>query len=266
MRGMKKDEAGEHSLSVLMIVRNTEEIKKETLASLPDIVSEIVVVVNKKYTHETGKPLHKKITLFFHEGYDLGKQRAYGLGKVKNEWVLMVDSDEVISEELGREVKKVFSIEYSVFRKKAKTEGYYIPFQNHFLGKPLHFGGENYKMLRLFRKDSVEIAPSFIHENFRLKSGKTSGELQGKLYHYSYRSLPQMFAKFTDYAVREAKQRYKNGEKATLRKLFLDPLHMFWARFVEDKGYKDGIFRIPLDIGFAYMEWLMYVLLYIYRL
>ena len=38
-------------------------------------------------------------------------------------------------------------------------------------------------------------------------------------------------------------------------------MHMFWARFVEDKGYKDGIFRIPLDLGFAYMEFLTYFLM-----
>jgi hypothetical protein len=36
---------------------------------------------------------------------------------------------------------------------------------------------------------------------------------------------------------------------------------MFWARFIKDKGYKDGFFRIPLDLGFAYMEFLTYVLM-----
>jgi hypothetical protein len=36
---------------------------------------------------------------------------------------------------------------------------------------------------------------------------------------------------------------------------------MFYARFIKDKGYKDGLFRIPLDLAFAYMEFLTYVLL-----
>ncbi len=251
------------SLSVLMIVRNIEEFEENNILPIAGLATEIIVVVNenKNSMFASGK----KISLYFHKEYDLGKQRAYGLSKVKTEWVLAVDSDEVISEELGREIQSVLSIEYSVFSIKKKKSAYYVPFQNHFLGRPLHFGGENYKMLRLFRKDSVEIAPSFIHENFQLKAGKTSGELQGKLYHHSYRSLPHMFAKFTDYAVREARERYKSGEEVTLRKLFLNPPHMFWARFVEDKGYKDGIFRIPLDAGFAYMEFLMYALLFLYK-
>jgi O-antigen/teichoic acid export membrane protein len=41
---------------------------------------------------------------------------------------------------------------------------------------------------------------------------------------------------------------------------------MFWARFVEDKGYKDGLFRLPLDVGYAYMEWMNYVFMFLNKL
>ena len=68
-----------------------------------------------------------------------------------------------------------------------------------------------------------------------------------------------MFSKFTDYGVRMAREKYLAGEKSSLRKIFLNPPHMFWARFVEDKGFEDGLFRIPLDLLFAYMEFIMYV-------
>ena len=74
-----------------------------------------------------------------------------------------------------------------------------------------------------------------------------------------------MFGKFTDYAKREARQKINKGEKSSIKKIVFYPLHMFWARFIKDKGYKDGIFRIPLDVGFAYMEFLTYVLILFYR-
>lgn len=41
---------------------------------------------------------------------------------------------------------------------------------------------------------------------------------------------------------------------------------MFYARFIKDRGYKDGLFRIPLDLGFAYMEFLSYLGLLIFKL
>ena len=68
-----------------------------------------------------------------------------------------------------------------------------------------------------------------------------------------------MYKKFTDYAIREAKQRRLNGESTSLKKIVMYPPHMFWARFIKDEGYRDGLFRIPLDLGFAYMEFLTYM-------
>lgn len=220
-------------LSLLMIRNNSNDLLKKSLDSTSGLVNEYIIINNREV--------------------DLGKKRAEGLKKVTNEWVLALDSDEIVSAELQKEIVKLLNgsiVEY---------DGYLIPFQNHFLGRSINYGGENYKMLRLFRKDAVTIKPALIHEHFEI-SGKT-GELKNKILHYSYRSLPQMFGKFTDYAFREAKQKLKNREKTSLKKIILYPLHMFWARFVEDKGFKDGLFRLPLDLGFAYMEFLTYVLI-----
>ena len=117
-------------------------------------------------------------------------------------------------------------------------------------------------MLRLFRKNSANMTPSLIHEHFKLSKGK-SGRLKGKIFHHSYRSFPQIFVKFTDYGIRMAKEKFLSGEKSSFKKIFIYPIHMFWARFIKDKGYEDGLFRIPLDLGFAYMEFITYVTLLI---
>jgi hypothetical protein len=174
------------------------------------------------------------------------------LEKARGEWVLMLDSDEVVSAELLQEINDVIT-------HNSVVNGYLIPYQNHFLGKPLHNGGEDYKILRLFRREAAVIDPALLHEKVTVH-GKTE-ELKGKIFHYSYRSLRQVFGKFTAYGVRDAKQRVERGERTSLKKIFMYPAHMFWARYVEDKGYKDGLFRIPLDIGFAYMEFLSYFLM-----
>lgn len=246
-------------LSLLMITKNAEELLEKSLASARGLVDEIIAVDNfsRDRTEEILKKFKAKI--YKHKEYNLGRQRSFGLEKVSGEWVLVLDGDEIISDRLRSEIKTIVKNEKS----KPKYDGYYIPFQNHFLGKPINFGGENYHMLRLFRKNSVEIEPLPVHEGFKLKSG-IPGKLEDKILHYSYRSLRQMFSKFTDYSVREAKLKIGKKEKSGFVKIMLYPPHMFWARFVQDKGYKDGIFRIPLDLGFAYMEMMTYVLLFLY--
>ncbi len=241
-------------LSLLMITKNSDEHIEKSLKSVRELVDEIVIIDNNSADRTRDIVQSYGAKVIVREDDDLGKQRAYGLNKVTGEWVLVLDADEIVRIELLKEIKSKLKAQSSLL-----YCGYFIPFQNHFLGKPIHFGGEDYKMLRLFRKDSVTINNALVHEHFEVK-GKT-GTLKNKIYHYSYRSITQIFKKFTDYAIREAKQKRAGGEKTSLKKLTLYPVHMFWARFIKDKGYKDGLFRIPLDIGFAYMEFLTYLLL-----
>ena len=242
-------------ISTLIITKNNEETIGKTLLSLKGLTSEIVVV-DSNSNDRTANILKKyKAKVIVKEFDNIGRQRMYGMKYVTGDWVLILDSDEVVSEKLKKEIKKV-----SRQARKSNLVAYEIPFQNHFLGRPVKYGGENYKMLRLFRKKALEIRPLELHNYFVVKKGKTS-KLKGEILHYSYRSIGQIYRKFTDYAKRDARIRAQKGEKSSLKKIFLYPIHMFWARFIEDKGYKDGLFRIPLDLGFAYMEFLTYIIL-----
>jgi len=244
-------------LSVLIITKNNEDTIGKTLESVKGF-DEIVVVdsCSKDKTREiVHKVLKSKVYKVLSKEFDdIGKQRAYGLKYVIGDWVLILDSDEIVSEELKKEIVKLLN-GYIV-----EKTAYEIPFQNYFIGRQIKYGGENYKMVRLFRKDALEIKPSVIHNKLITRFGKI-GRLKNKIHHYSYRSILQVYKKFTYYAIKTAKIKNKEGEKSSLKKIFLYPVHMFWARFVKDKGYKDGMFRIPLDLGFGYMEFLTYFLL-----
>lgn len=245
-----------NDVKIILITRNANTLIDNCLDSFITLTNHIIVIDDYSADNTVEIARKHEAKVFNHHEYSLGKQKAYGLSKCKGEWVMNLDSDEMLSEELQEEIRKLDT-------KKLREEnitGFIIPYQNHLFDKPLHYGGENYKMLRLFRRDAVKIDDLPVHEHFELKFGKTK-ELKGKILHYSYRSITQMFRKFTDYAIRDAKQKKKRGEHTSLKKIFLYPVHMFWARFIKDKGYKDGIFRIPLDLGFAYMEFLTYIYL-----
>ncbi len=248
-------------LSLLMITKNAEELLEPCLKSVEGLVYETIIIDN--YSNDKTREIAKKFgaKVYLHEENDLGKQKAYGLKKVTGDWVLNLDSDEIVSPRLKDEIKRLKNYELRI----TNYSGFCIFYQNHFLGRPVDYGGENYKMLRLFKRNAVEIESTLVHEHFIIKKGKI-GFLKHKILHYSYRTLFQTFKKFSDYSIREARQKNINEEKSSLEKIFLYPIHMFWARFIKDKGYKDGIIRIPLDLGFAYMEFLTYILLLFYNL
>lgn len=240
-----------HKLTLLMITRNADKFLEASIQSINDICNEIVIIDTNSSDQTKDIALKYNAKFFNYDGFSLGKKRLFGLKKTSNEWVIVLDADEIISNDLKNEIKAVLRI------KKDLNNGYYIPYKNHFLNRRITYGGESYKMIRLFKKSKVNIELSFIHEKFSVE-GRV-GVLQHHIIHYSYQTLTQTYKKFTAYALRTAYQKIEDGERTNLKKILLYPPHMFWARFVTDRGYKDGFFRLPLDVGFAYMEFVTYV-------
>ncbi|MFH1827491.1 MAG: glycosyltransferase family 2 protein [bacterium] len=240
-------------LSVLILTKNNEETLQRTLDSIKIKQSEIIIVDSNSKDNTLLIAKKHTIKIFNYSDTNLGKKRQFALSKAKGDWVLILDADEELTKKLLKEISKIINL-------VSKYDAYYIDFNNHLFGKRLKYGGENYSMLRLIKRNFAFIKPDFVHEKY-LTTSKRIGKLKGKINHYSYRSIFQIYSKFTDYALKEAKQKVKNKEKTSFKKIFMYPVHMFWARFIKDKGYKDGFFRISLDLGFAYMEMLTYIAL-----
>ncbi len=238
-------------LSLLMITKNAQQFLEQSLQSVVGLVDEMIVVDDFS-SDRTIEILQKYgCRIYQHHEVDRGIQMAFGLEKTTHEWILVLDSDEIVSSVLKKEIFRHLD------QNLLKSRGYLVPFQNYFLGRRLSYGGEDYKKMILFKKGAVHIKPALIHQKFELKKGKPDS-LKNSINHFSYPSIRYLFNKFTFYGRSEAKQKIKDGEDTSLKKIVLNPLHMFWARFIKDKGYKDGLYRIPLDIGFAYMEFVTY--------
>ena len=78
---------------------------------------------------------------------DYAAQRNLGLSKAKNDWVLFVDDDELVSKELSEEIPTL--------RRDDTVDGYFIKRKDFFLGKALNFGETgNIKLLRLGKKSA----------------------------------------------------------------------------------------------------------------
>ena len=243
-----------NSLCVVIITKNSSDILDGCLKSVSGLKSDVVLVDDYSTDKTVTIAKKHKVKVIKHHEANFGKQKAFALNQAKGEWILSLDSDERLTKPLVNEIL------FTIKREESDVTAYRIPYQNHFLGKKINYGGEDYKMIRLFKKEASEYKDSLVHEKIEIKKGQI-GVLKNKINHYSYRSIGQMFNKFTDYAKRDVQTKINNREKSSLKKIILYPLHMFWARFFKDKGYKDGLFRIPLDLGFAYMEFLTYFLL-----
>lgn len=248
-------------ISLVTATKNNQDTIEKTFRSVKGVVDEIVVVDNGSVdnTLKIAKKYQAKVVRY--HGDNLGRQYQKGVSQAKNQWILILDSDESLSQPLRKELQFLLA-KPRLFN---QFDVYSLPFQSYFFGKKLQYGGENYRKYCLFKKNKLIISSSKIHQEYYPKTKKI-GFLKKKVNHYSYRNLFQIINKFSFYAKESAKIKFRNGERSSLKKLTLYPLHMFYARFIKDQGYKDGGFRFLLDLLFAYMEALTYIYLLYYQL
>lgn len=183
---------------------------------------------------------------------NLGTRKQFLIEEAKGEWILILDTDETVSSELQAEIQEILDNP----KKSSGVNGYRIPYQNYVFGKPVHHGGERYSKVRLFRRGKGRVSQVPLHEEVEVE-GKIVN-LKGVIHHHSYRNPIQLLVKFTKYAWTASREKKKTGETITLKKLFLYGPHMFWARFVKDEGYKDGLYGFILAKAFGYMETMTY--------
>jgi len=261
------------TLSVVMVTYNCADVVEGALQSVSGLWEELLVgdagstdgtvELVRKHGGVVIRPMKTK---------NLGERKQELVEKAKGDWILVLDADERVSPKLFQEIK---SIIHSPRRSHAlrlrsglppseviNPVAYRIPYQNYVFGRPVYYGGEKYAKVRLFRRGMATISPEPLHEEIRvigptslkLRGVKEIGEIRGKIHHHSYRSPWQLFGKFTRYAWVASGM----TSDVTLRKLFLYGPHMFWARFVKEKGYKDGWRGFVLAGAFGYMEVLTY--------
>ncbi|MGL4804372.1 MAG: glycosyltransferase family 2 protein, partial [Cetobacterium sp.] len=96
-------------ISVAMITFNEEKILRKTLESVKGLADEIIIVDSGSAdtTKDIAEEFGAKFYIESWKGY--GPQRNLAIEKCKNEWILNIDADEEISEELKKKIIEITS-------------------------------------------------------------------------------------------------------------------------------------------------------------
>ncbi len=219
------------NLSAIVLTYNSSGTLEKCLESIkwiPDIV-----IVDSGSTDETIE-IAKTYTdrIYYNKYVNYGKQLNWALGKVTNDWILVVDSDEAVTAELSKNIEKLI-------KNKPVLNGYYIPRKNYFLGKPVNYCGwyPDY-VLRLFRREEAVYKDRELGSSVELKGEK--GHLCGNLIHQPYRDLEHYFCKFNKYTDSAAKEMLKKKRRIGMFYLILWPFGKFFKMYILKRGFLDG--------------------------
>lgn len=221
-------------LSVLVVAHNEEDRMESCLERLA-FADEIVVVLDK--CTDNSKAVAEKYTDRFLEGsWNIeGDRRNEGLRFCRGDWILEVDCDEWVTEDLAQEVHRV--IDTSSF------DWHEVPIDN-YIGDRLvrHGWGGSFgtsSVPRLSRKGVKEWGRQSVHPSL-IWNGAKGPSLQGRLIHHVDRNISDTIRRLDSYTTAKARDMRASGNIGStsnnVRRLF----SRFFKCYVLRKGYREG--------------------------
>lgn len=217
-------------ISATIITLNEEENIKKAIESLDGLVDEIIVVDcgSKDKTLAFAKELGA--TVFIREFDNFASQKNWAAMKAQNEWILSLDADEIISDQLAEEIK--------IAIKNEDFSGYLIPRRNFILGAEIkHSRWSPDVHIWLWRKDKGRWMGD-VHEEVKV-FGKV-GLLKGSKIHNSHKSVSEFMEANDQYSNLEAQILFKKGISFSFWKMIKLMLFEFLVRFFYKRGFLDG--------------------------
>ena len=189
-----------------MITRNADRLLEQVLGALR-WCDEMLVVDSGSSDRTVAIATAAGARVLHHDFEGYGPQKAWAVTQARNDWVLVVDGDEVVTPELQREISDRLE------RDRDSYAGYEIPISLVFLGRLMRYGGE-YKMrhLRLYDRRRGNYNQNRVHERVVLDG--PIGKLNEHMLHDSYASIEAYFDKFNHYTTAGARDLHQRGKVA----------------------------------------------------
>jgi glycosyltransferase involved in cell wall biosynthesis len=214
-----------------------------------------MVVVDAQSTDDTKKIASEFTDLVFDlkwEGFGPAKQ--FAKNQASGEWILSVDADEVVSDKLRDEIRRIIS-------SPDPLDGYYLPRKSSFLGRWIKHGGWYPDwVLRLFRGDKGDFTHRLVHEGVKVVG--SCGHLKNELLHHTDPDFDHYLRKLNQYTTLNALQLSKEGRGSNLGDILLRPPAAFIKMYLLKKGFLDGGEGLILSLSSAFHVFAKYVKLW----
>ncbi|MCC7409157.1 MAG: glycosyltransferase family 2 protein [Phycisphaeraceae bacterium] len=223
------------TISVVVNTLNSQKYLDPCLTSVAG--ADEIVVCDMHSTDQTLEIAARHgCRIVFHEptGF-VEPARNFAIGQATGEWILVVDSDEIIPPALWD-----YLVAYAA--RPDAAEALRIPRKNIALGRFLWCRYPT-QLIRFFRRGCVDW-PAVVHiaptVDGRMDSISPQ-RLDLAIIHYNYDSIEQCIARMNTYTSLEVEKFRRRGEKFSAWKMILRSVNELFKRMIHRRGYRDGM-------------------------
>jgi len=237
------------AVSVVVLTKNEESCIAECLDSVKDWADE-VIVVDDESTDKTLEIVRRYTDKVFIKKMDVeGRHRNWAYAQAHNNWVLSLDADEKVTEELKKEIQDAI--------RGGDFAAFSIPLRNYIGNYWVKYGGwYPAAKVRLFRKDKFKYEEVEVHP--RVFIDGACGHLKSDIVHKGYPDLEHFLNSINRQSTLEAVKWINTNRKMSLARIIWRTVDRFLRRYLRKKAYKDGLYGFVI----AYFDSLYQILSY----
>ncbi len=221
-------------ISVVIITKNEERNILRCLNSVQDVADEIVVV-DSGSTDDTAAICEQFGVKFVHQDWlGYSEQKNFANSLATNDWILSIDADEELSDELKQ----------SIFKYKNQHMPHDIVFSmnrlTNYCGHWIrHCGWYPDRKIRIWNR-TVGQWQGEIHETLEFSTKVKEKVLKGDLLHYSFETAQDYENQQFKFAKMRGQHYFMKGKKHASFYMVVSPIFSFIQHYFFQLGFLDG--------------------------
>ena len=221
-------------LSAVVITYNEERNIERCLNSVKGIADELIVVDSDSSDRTIPIAKANGATVIIQPFLGYGAQRIFTDSCASNDWVLMLDADEWVSEELAASILE--------FKKGPTANACKFARLNKYRGKWIKHGTwYPDRKIRLYDRTKGTWKGGNVHEYWEAyEPNEKIQVLKGDLLHDSFPTLEDHLNKIEKYSDIGARDAIAKGKKASIFKMLFSPVWSFITNYIIRAGFLDG--------------------------
>jgi glycosyltransferase involved in cell wall biosynthesis len=219
-------------ISVYMITRDNERTLERALASVT--WADEIVVVDSFSTDKTPEICRRFTDRVIQRPWPgFREQYQHAADLTTHPWIMFIDADEEVSQELGEEIQRMMKEGEKGF------DGFIICRRTYYLGRWIRHGAWYPDTeIRLYRREKGKWEGGL---HAKIVVDGNVGSLKYEILHYTYRDISDQIRTLDLYSRIEAEDRFRAGERFSLFKLLFRPPFRLVKEYLLKQGFRDGI-------------------------
>ncbi len=237
-------------ISVFIIAKNEADRIAAAISSVVRWVDEVIVIDSgsEDDTVALSEQLGARVVFNPWEGY--GPQKVFGEGLCRNHWLLNIDADEEVSQELATEIQRLFAAG------EPDKQAYTVPVLPLY---PFQQKGHPWTAfhhpVRLYHREHAGFSNKPVHDSVIVHSG-AKGRLEGMLIHRSFRSLTHHVEKANEVSLARAEDLVGRGRNPSALSLLVVPLFAFFKSYILRREFVNGVDGIVISHMYAFQRFI----------